>query len=189
MDMDAIPGQSVTDRLMRHRIIFLDEEVSDRLAAKIIGSLLLLDGEDPERDITLFINSPGGSVSAGLAIYDVMNFVRPDVRTVCAGIAASMAQFMLCAGTPGKRASLPNARILMHQGSAGVGGDETDIAIQAKELGQLNEQLSTNLATMTGQTVDQIMTDSDRDNWFSPQEALDYGMIDEIITKATDLEN
>ncbi len=183
--MRGTPGMSLTDsvseRLLRERIIILGSEVKDSNANEITGQLLLLAAEDPEKDITLYINSPGGSVTAGMAIYDTMMLIEPDVATTAMGLAASMGQFLLTAGAPGKRAALPHARILMHQPSAGVGGTAADIAIQADMLNESKLEMAELIARHTGQTVERITTDSDRDRWFTARQALEYGFIDKIV--------
>jgi ATP-dependent Clp protease protease subunit len=173
---------SVYDRLLQQRIIVLGQQVDDDIANRICAQMLLLAAEDSTRDVTLYINSPGGSVSAGMAIYDTMQWIDPDVATVAMGLAGSMAQVLLTAGTPGKRYALPHAEILMHQGSAGVGGDESDIVIQAKRLARINRELAQITASQSGQTVDRIIADADRDRWFTAQEAREYGLIDDVIT-------
>ena len=186
--MRGTPGMSLTDsvseRLLRERIIILGSEVKDSNANEITGQLLLLAAEDPEKDITLYINSPGGSVTAGMAIYDTMMLVEPDVATTAMGLAASMGQFLLTAGAPGKRAALPHARILMHQPSAGVGGTAADIAIQADMLERSKREMAELIAQHTGQDVERIIADSDRDRWFTAAEALEYGFIDKVISRA-----
>ena len=186
--MRGTPGMSLTDsvseRLLRERIIILGSEVKDSNANEITGQLLLLAAEDPEKDITLYINSPGGSVTAGMAIYDTMMLIEPDVATTAMGLAASMGQFLLTAGAPGKRAALPHARILMHQPSAGVGGTAADIAIQADMLERSKQEMAELIAQHTGQSVERIVTDSDRDRWFTAAEALEYGFIDKVISRA-----
>ncbi len=186
--MRGTPGMSLSDsvseRLLRERIIILGSEVRDTNANEITAQLLLLAAEDPDKDITLYINSPGGSVTAGMAIYDTMTLIEPDVATTAMGLAASMGQFLLTAGTPGKRAALPHARILMHQPSAGVGGTAADIAIQADMLNQSKQEMAELIAQHTGQTVERIIADSDRDRWFTAAEALEYGFIDKVITRA-----
>ncbi len=174
-------------RLMRERIVFLGSEVDDNLANLICAQLLLLDAEDSTRDVFLYVNSPGGSVSAGLAIYDTMQYVQADVATVCLGMAASMGQFLLCAGAPGKRFSLPHARILMHQPSGGVRGQAADIAIQAEQIIYLKRMMAERIAFHTGQTIEQIEKDSDRDRWFTAEEAKDYGIIDSVIDRSRQL--
>ena len=188
--MRSTPGlnlsDSVSERLLRERIIILGSEVRDTNANEITAQLLLLAAEDPEKDITLYINSPGGSVTAGMAIYDTMMLIEPDVATTAMGLAASMGQFLLTAGAPGKRAALPHARILMHQPSAGVGGTSSDIAIQAEMLNRSKLEMAELIAQHTGQTVERITTDSDRDRWFTAQEALEYGFIDKVVSRAAE---
>ena len=175
------PGGDVFDRLLKERIVFLNGGVDDNSAIQVTAKLLLLDAEDPERDIYLYINSPGGSVYAGMAIYDTMQFVRPDVSTICMGMAASMGQFLLCAGAKGKRYSLPHGRILMHQPLGQMQGQATDIAIHAENMMRTKKEMAELIAFHTGQTVETIGADSDRDRWFTAQQALDYGMIDAIV--------
>jgi ATP-dependent Clp protease protease subunit len=185
-----VPGQGMTltdsvyDRLLRERIIFLGQPVDDPIANQISAQLLLLAAEDPKRDIHLYINSPGGSVTAGMAIYDTMQLVEPDVATFALGLAASMGQFLLSAGTPGKRYALPHARILMHQPSAGVAGTASDIAIQAEQYKLTKREMAELIAEQTGQTVEQIERDSDRDRWFTAQQAQDYGFVDQVLARA-----
>jgi ATP-dependent Clp protease, protease subunit len=174
---------AIFDRLLHERIIVLGQEVDDAVANRIIGQLLLLAAEDPARDITLYVNSPGGSVSAGLAIYDTMATIEPDVGTVATGLAASMGQFLLTGGAPGKRLALPHAEILMHQPSSGIGGSESDIVIRADMLHRLKRQIAEITAEHSGQTVEQIAADFDRDRWFSPTEAVRYGLIDRVLTR------
>jgi ATP-dependent Clp protease protease subunit len=176
---------SVYDRLLRERIIFLGQVVDDTIANQISAQLLLLAAEDRARDVHLYINSPGGSVTAGMAIYDTMQFVDCDVATYAMGLAASMGQFLLCAGTPGKRYALPHARILMHQPSAGVGGTASDIQIQAEQLKLTKREMAELIADHTGQTVETITTDSDRDRWFTAQQAKEYGFVDHVISRAS----
>jgi ATP-dependent Clp protease protease subunit len=178
---------SVYNRLLRERIIFLGEQVDDEMANKICAQIMLLAAEDPNRDIWLYINSPGGSVSAGLAIYDTMQFVANDVGTVAMGMAASMGQFLLCAGTRGKRLALPHARIMMHQPSGGIGGTASDIAIQAENMLWTKKTMQERIAAHTGQTVDQIEADSDRDRWFTAAEAKDYGFVDHVVASAQEV--
>jgi ATP-dependent Clp protease protease subunit len=175
---------SVFNRLLRERIIFLGSEVRDDMANTICGQILLLAAEDPERDIFLYINSPGGSVSAGMAIYDTMQFVQNDVGTIAMGLAASMGQFLLCAGAPGKRYALPHARVMMHQPSGGIGGTASDIAIQAEQMLYTKKLMQERIAFHTGQTVEQIEADSDRDRWFTAEEAKEYGFVDHVVTGA-----
>lgn len=177
------PGSEIFRMLLRERIIVLGSDVNDQVANQIIAQLLYLAGEDQERDIWLYINSPGGSITAGMAIYDTMQFVTPDVATICMGLAASMGQFLLCAGTAGKRYSLPNAEIMMHQPSGGIGGQASDIAIQAERMSFIKRRMAERIAHHTGQSVDQIETDSERDRWFTAEEAKDYGIIDNVIVK------
>jgi ATP-dependent Clp protease, protease subunit len=188
--MRGTPGMSLSDsvseRLLRERIIILGSEVRDTNANEITAQLLLLAAEDPEKDITLYINSPGGSVTAGMAIYDTMMLIEPDVATTAMGLAASMGQFLLTAGAPGKRAALPHARILMHQPSAGVGGTSSDIAIQADMLNKSKLEMAELIAQHTGQTLERITLDSDRDRWFTAQEALEYGFIDKVVARASE---
>jgi len=177
-------GDQLFQRLLRHRIIFLGQQVDDDIANRICAELVLLASEDPKRDISLYINSPGGSVSAGLAIYDVMQYVPNDIATYAMGMAASMGQFLLCAGTRGKRYALPHAQVLMHQPSGGIGGTATDIRIQAEQMLYIKRTLAERIAFHTGQTVEQIETDSDRDRWFTADEARDYGFVDEVVRDA-----
>jgi len=181
------PGPDVYQRLLRERIIFLGTEVEDRSANLICAQLLLLAAEDPTRDVSLYVNSPGGSVTAGLAIYDTMQYVPCDVSTVCMGLAASMGQFLLCAGAPGKRYALPHSRILMHQPSGQMQGQATDIAIQAEQIVYLKRMMAERIAFHTGQPVERIERDSDRDRWFTADEAKDYGFIDQVISKAKEV--
>lgn len=175
--------QFLDEQLLNERIVMLDSDVNAKIASNIIKQLLYLEGQDKEKDIWLYINSPGGSVTAGMAIYDTMQFVSPAVGTICMGLGASMGQFLLCAGAPGKRYSLPHARILMHQPSGGVEGQATDIEIQAEEFVKNKEKLTELLAQHTGQTPEKILEDSDRDRWFSATEARDYGMLDKVIVR------
>ncbi|MBV8692019.1 MAG: ATP-dependent Clp protease proteolytic subunit [Actinobacteria bacterium] len=174
----------IYQRLLRERIIFLGTQVDDQSANLICAQLLLLQADDPGRDIALYINSPGGSVTAGLAIYDTMQYVSCDVATVCLGLAASMGQFLLCAGTPGKRYALPHSRILMHQPSGQMQGQAADIAIQAEQIIYLKRMMAERIAFHTGQSVERIEADSDRDRWFTADEAKDYGFIDKVIATA-----
>ncbi len=175
---------SIFNRLLKERIIFLGAVVDDPIANTICAQLLLLAAEDPGRDIALYINSPGGSVSAGMAIYDTMQYVANDVATYAMGLAASMGQFLLCAGAPGKRYALPHARILMHQPSGGIGGTASDIAIQAEQMLYTKRVMQERIAFHTGQTVEQIERDSDRDRWFTADEAKDYGFVDSVVARA-----
>jgi len=177
-------GDSVYERLLRERIIFLGTQVDDVIANQLAAQMLLLSAEDPKRDIHLYINSPGGSVSAGMAIYDTMQFIDCDVATYGMGLAASMGQFLLCAGTKGKRYALPHARIMMHQPSGGIGGTAADIAIQAEQMLYVKRQMAERIAFHTGQPQEQIEKDSDRDRWFTAQEALEYGFVDHVVSRA-----
>jgi ATP-dependent Clp protease, protease subunit len=169
-------------RLQHQRIIVLGQEVDDPVANRICAQLLLLSAEDPQRDISLYLNSPGGSVTAGMAIYDTMQLIPNDVSTLAMGLAASMGQFLLTAGTPGKRFVLPNAEVLLHQGSAGFGGSASDIEIQAARLARINERMLQITAALTGQSVERVTQDSLRDKWFTATEACEYGLADEVIT-------
>lgn len=182
-------GDSVYERLLRERIIFLGQEVDDEIANKLCAQILLLSAEDPTRDISLYINSPGGSVTAGMAIYDTMRYSPCDVATYGMGLAASMGQFLLSGGTKGKRYALPHARIMMHQPSAGVGGTAADIAIQAEQFAQTKREMAELIAEHTGQTFEQITKDSDRDRWFNAYEARDYGIVDHVIENAAQATN
>ena len=177
-------NDSVFERLLRERIIFLGTEVNDDIANRLCAQILLLSAEDPTRDISLYINSPGGSVTAGMAIYDTMTYSPCYIATYGMGLAASMGQFLLTAGTKGKRYALPHARILMHQPSAGVGGTAADIAIQAEQFARTKRDLAELNAQHTGQPLERIQKDSDRDRWFDAQEALEYGFVDHVITSA-----
>ncbi len=174
----------VYNRLLRERIIFLGSEVRDENANAICAQLMLLAAEDPRKDIFLYINSPGGSVSAGLAIYDTMQFVENDVATVGLGLAASMGQFLLCAGTKGKRYATPHARIMMHQPSGGIGGTASDIKILAEEMLYTKRKLAELIALHTGQSEEQIELDSDRDRWFTAEAAREYGFVDHVVSRA-----
>ena len=179
------PDEQVFNRLLKERIIFLGSVVEDQIANVICAQLLLLSAEDPTRDIFLYINSPGGSVSAGMAIYDTMQYVENDVATVALGLAASMGQFLLCAGTPGKRYSLPHARSMMHQPSGGIGGTASDIAIQAEQMLYTKHKMAERIAFHTGQPIEQIEKDSDRDRWFTAEEAKEYGLVDHVVAAAS----
>jgi len=178
---------SVFNRLLKERIIFLGTQFEDSMANIICAQLLLLNAEDPSRDITLYINSPGGSVTAGMAIYDTMQYVTNDVATLGLGLAASMGQFILCAGAPGKRYALPHTRIMMHQPSGGIGGSASDIAIQAEQMLYTKKLMQERIAFHTGQTIDQIEADSDRDRWFTADEARGYGLIDAVVPSASQI--
>jgi ATP-dependent Clp protease protease subunit len=177
-------NDSVYERLLRERIVFLGSEVDDEIANRITAQLLLLAAEDPEKDIVFYINSPGGSVSAGMAIYDTMMLIEPDVQTWAMGMAASMGQFLLSSGSPGKRYALPHARIMMHQPSGGVGGTASDIAIRAEVLGRWKLEMAQLTAEQTGQTVERITADADRDRWFTAEEAREYGFVDNVVSRA-----
>ena len=172
----------IYSRLLKERVIFMVGPVNDQMANLIVAQLLFLESENPDKDISLYINSPGGSVSAGLAIFDTMNFIKPDVSTLCTGMAASMGAFLLAAGAKGKRFSLPNSRIMIHQPSGGSQGQASDIEIQAKEFLYLRERLNKILADATGKTIEQIHKDTDRDRFMSGDEAADYGLIDKVLT-------
>ncbi|MBB6000337.1 ATP-dependent Clp protease protease subunit [Streptomonospora salina] len=179
--------EQTSQRLLRQRIVFLGQQVDDDIANRIVGELLLLSAEDRQRDINLYINSPGGSVTAGMAIYDVMQYIPNDVRTVGMGMAASMGQLLLCAGAPGKRYSLPHTRVLMHQPSGGIGGTASDIRILADQLLYVKRMFLERVALHTGQAKEQIEKDADRDRWFTAQEAKDYGFIDEVLEGTLDV--
>jgi len=182
---EGFTGNDLNQRLLRERIVFLGSVVDQDTANRICAELLLLEAEDRDRDISLYINSPGGSVYDGLAIYDTMQYVNCEVRTICVGMAASMGQFLLCAGTPGKRFSLPHSRILMHQPSlGGMQGQASDIAIQAEQIVYMKKTLAERIAFHTGQSVERIDADSDRDRWFTAQEAVEYGFIDAVIDRS-----
>ena len=178
----------VYNRLLRERIIFLGSVVEDANANAICAQMLLLAAEDPEKDIFLYINSPGGSVTAGMAIYDTMQYIKNDVATVAMGLAASMGQFLLCAGAPGKRYALPHARIMMHQPSGGIGGTASDIKIQAEQMLHTKHKMAELIAMHTGQSLDQITKDSDRDRWFTADEAKEYGFVDHVVRSAGQVE-
>ncbi|CAJ1581561.1 ATP-dependent Clp protease proteolytic subunit [[Mycobacterium] wendilense] len=175
---------SVYERLLAERIIFLGTQVDDDIANRLCAQILLLAAEDPTKDINLYINSPGGSVTAGMAIYDTMVLAPCDVATYAMGLAASMGEFLLAAGTKGKRFALPHARIMMHQPSAGIGGSAADIAIQAEQFALTKKEMNRLNAEFTGQPLERIEADADRDRWFTAQEALEYGFVDHIITRA-----
>jgi ATP-dependent Clp protease protease subunit len=172
----------IYSRLLKERVVFLVGPVNDHTANLIVAQLLFLESENPDKDISLYINSPGGSVSAGMAIYDTMQFIKPDVSTLCTGLAASMGAFLLAAGAKGKRYSLPNSRIMIHQPLGGAQGQAADIEIQAREILYLRDRLNHILAEKTGQSVERISKDTDRDNFMSATEALEYGMIDKVLT-------
>lgn len=180
--MNSITSRPIGDRLLDARIVMLSNEVSDESADAVIAQLLALSADDPESDICLFVNSPGGSVLAGLAVYDVMQLIPNDVVTVATGLAASMGQVLLCAGTPGKRFALPNSQVLMHEGSAGIGGSASDVEIQAKNLVATLDRLRSIIARHTGRPMEQVVEDVGRDRWFDADEALDYGFVDHLVT-------
>jgi ATP-dependent Clp protease, protease subunit len=179
--------EQLISRLMFQRIVLLGTEVDDAVANRLCAQLLLLSAEDPRGDISLYINSPGGSVSAGLAIYDTMRLIPNDVSTLALGLAGSMAQFLLCAGAAGKRFSLPHAQVLMHQGSAGFGGTAADIEIYAEQLGRTGATMMRLISEHTGQPLERVEDDSQRDRWFSAEEARDYGIVDHIVERLDDV--
>ena len=172
----------IYSRLLKERIIFLDTEVNDASASVIVAQMLFLEAEDPDKDIQFYINSPGGSISAGMAIYDTMNYVKCDVSTMCMGMAASMGAFLLAGGTKGKRFALPNAEIMIHQPSGGAQGQATEIAINAKHILQIRERMNRLMAANTGQSYETIAADTERDNWKTAEEAVAYGLIDKVVT-------
>ncbi|HUH61109.1 MAG TPA: ATP-dependent Clp endopeptidase proteolytic subunit ClpP [Candidimonas sp.] len=176
----------IYSRLLRERVIFFVGPVNDQSANLVVAQLLFLESENPDKDISLYINSPGGSVYAGLAIYDTMQFVKPDVSTLCTGIAASMGAFLLAAGAKGKRYTLPNSRIMIHQPSGGTQGQASDIQIQAREILSLRERLNTILSHSTGQPVERIAEDTERDNFMSAEDAVSYGLVDKVLLSRTD---
>jgi ATP-dependent Clp protease protease subunit len=176
----------IYSRLLKDRIIFIGTQVDDHIANLIIAQMLFLESDEPEQDIYLYINSPGGNVSSGLAIYDTMQYIKPDVQTICLGQAASMGALLLAAGTKGKRYTLPNSRIMIHQPSGGFQGQSTDIQIQAKEISQIRERLDDIMAKHTGQPKDKVRTDTERDNFMTGEEAKEYGIIDSVITNRID---
>ncbi|MDA5611142.1 ATP-dependent Clp endopeptidase proteolytic subunit ClpP [Pasteurella multocida] len=171
----------IYSRLLKERVIFLGGEVEDRMANLIVAQLLFLESEDPEKDINIYINSPGGSVTAGMAIYDTMQFVKPDIRTLCVGQACSMGAFLLAGGTAGKRIALPSARVMIHQPLGGFRGQASDIQIHAQEILKIKQTLNERLAFHTGQTIERIERDTDRDNFMSAEEAKAYGLVDEVL--------
>lgn len=173
----------IYSRLLKDRIIFLGEQVNDTTASLVVAQLLFLAAEDPDKDISLYINSPGGSVSAGLAIYDTMQYIKPDVSTICIGLAASMGAFLLAGGAKGKRFALPNAEIMIHQPLGGARGQATDIQIQAEQILKIKKKLNEMLSENTGKPIEIIQNDTERDNYMSANEAKEYGLIDEVITK------
>ena len=171
----------IYSRLLRERIVFLGTEVGDEVANLITAQLLFLEAEDPDKEISLYINSPGGSAYAGMAIYDTMQFVKPDVRTICVGMGMSAGAMILCGGAPGKRSALPNAKVMIHQGSAGFRGTPADIEIHAKEVLEMTRRMAEIISRHSGREVDQVMADIDRDRFMTPEEACSYGLIDEVI--------
>ena len=173
----------IYSRLLKDRIVFVTGEIDDTMANLVIAQLLFLESEDPDKDIHLYINSPGGSVSAGLAIYDTMQYIRPDVSTICMGMAASMASVLLAAGAPGKRFALPYSRVMIHQPLGGVQGQASEIEITAREILRLRDEMNGILASHTGQTKEKIAQDTDRDNYMSSQQAKEYGLIDEVVSR------
>lgn len=173
----------IYSRLLKERVIFLTGEVEDRMANLIVAQLLFLEAEDPAKDINIYINSPGGSVTAGMAIYDTMQFIKPDVRTLCIGQACSMGAFLLAGGTAGKRAALPHARVMIHQPLGGFRGQASDIQIHAQEILKIKQTLNERLAFHTGQSIEQIEQDTDRDNFMSAEQAKLYGLVDEVLIK------
>lgn len=173
----------IYSRLLKDRIVFITGEIDDTMANLVIAQLLFLESEDPDKDIHLYINSPGGSVSAGLAIYDTMQYIKPDVSTICMGMAASMASVLLAAGAPGKRFALPYSRVMIHQPLGGVQGQASEIEITAREILRLRDEMNGILASHTGQTKEKIAQDTDRDNYMSSQQAKEYGLIDEVVSR------
>ena len=173
----------IYSRLLNDRIIFLGEEINDVTASLVVAQLLYLEAQDPEKDISLYINSPGGSVTSGMAIYDTMNFIKCDVSTICIGMAASMASFLLAAGTKGKRIALPNSEILIHQPLGGMQGQASDIKIHADHILRIKDKMNRLLSEMTGQPFERVVADTDRDNYLTPEQALEYGLIDKVFDK------
>ena len=183
LDGGSDPRSDIFTRLLKSRVIMLGTDVNDEIANQVCAQLLFLEGEDPKSDVWLYINSPGGSITAGMAIYDTMQFISCNVATVCLGLAASMGQFLLTSGAPGKRYTLPNARILMHQPLSGLRGQASDIAIQAEQLAFTKRRMAELTAQHSGQKVEQIQADSERDRWFTAEGARDYGLVDKVIIK------
>ena len=173
----------IYSRLLNDRIIFLGEEINDVTASLVVAQLLYLEAQDPEKDISLYINSPGGSITSGMAIYDTMNFIKCDVSTICLGMAASMASFLLAAGTKGKRIALPNSEILIHQPLGGMQGQASDIKIHADHILRIKDKMNRLLSEMTGQPFERVVADTDRDNYLTPEQALEYGLIDKVFDK------
>ena len=184
---EDVSRMDIYNRLLKDRIVFLGTDVNDEIANYLTAQMLHLESQDPEKDIWLYINSPGGSVTAGMAIYDTMQFVQPDVGTICMGLGASMGQFLLGAGAKGKRYALPHARVMMHQPLGGVRGQASDIKIQAEQMAATKKLLQALIAEHTGQDVETIEADSDRDRWFTAEEAKEYGIIDKVIVSRTDI--
>ena len=178
----------IYSRLLKDRIIFLGEEVNETTASLVVAQLLFLESEDPGKDIHLYINSPGGMVTAGLAIYDTMQYIKPDVSTICMGMAASMASVLLAAGAPGKRFALPYSRVMIHQPLGGAQGQATEIEIHAREILRIREEMNQVLAKHTGQTVEKIAADTERDHYLTSKEAKDYGLIDEVVSRSKSAE-
>ncbi|GAB3235239.1 ATP-dependent Clp protease proteolytic subunit [Kineococcus gypseus] len=178
---------NVYQRLLQQRIIWLGSEVRDEMANAICAQMLLLAAEDPDADIYMYINSPGGSVSAGMSIYDTMQYIKPDVATIATGLAASMGQFLLCAGAPGKRSALPHAKIMMHQPLGGLGGSASDIKILAEQIILTKKQMAELIAKHSGQSYEKVTTDSDRDRWFTAEEAQEYGLIDHVVGRSSEV--
>jgi ATP-dependent Clp protease protease subunit len=178
-------GYETFQRLLKERIIFLGSAIDQEVANTVCAQLILLEAETPEKDISLYINSPGGSVYDGMGIYDTMQYIRPDVSTICLGMAASMGQFLLCAGAKGKRYALPHSRIIMHQPHGAAQGQAADIAIQAEQMSYVKKQMAERISFHTGQPLERIVADSDRDRWFTAQEALEYGFIDKVIERSS----
>lgn len=177
----------IYSRLLKDRIIFLGTEINDHVANLVVAQLLFLQAEDPEKDISLYINSPGGSITAGMAIYDTMQYIKPDVSTICIGMAASMGAFLLAAGAPGKRYALPNSEIMIHQPLGGAQGQATDIEIAAKRILRMRDRLNQILAERTGQPLSRIQQDTDRDHFMGAEEAKAYGLVDQVIVRPTDI--
>lgn len=173
----------IYSRLLKDRIIFIDDEINDATASLVVAQLLFLESEDPDKDINIYINSPGGVITAGLAIYDTMMYIKPDVSTICVGMAASMAAFLLSAGTKGKRYVLPNAEVMIHQPSGGASGQAEDIKIAAEHILKIREKMNRILAENTGQSLEKIAEDTDRDNYLTAEEAVEYGLVDKVVVK------
>jgi ATP-dependent Clp protease protease subunit len=186
--MTTLTDERLTERLMDRRIVVLGDEVSDESASRVVSQLLVLAADDPDSDICLFVNSPGGSVLAGLAIYDIMQLIPNDVATVAVGLAASMGQVLLCGGTAGKRVALPNAQVLMHEGSAGLGGAAADVEIQAAHLRSTLDRMRSIIARHTGRELDQVIIDVGRDRWFDAEEAREYGFVDRVVSSLEEIQ-